>query len=82
MITSIKKNEVPGAATLDDPSGSGLRADFGPEFYNIETMGWSTDITAEPFKNFNIHYLLTLQNPQYKDYEVNGFGQTLSYSDT
>ncbi|WP_163718549.1 porin family protein [Mangrovibacterium lignilyticum] len=81
MITSIKKNEVPGAATLDDPSGSGLRADFGPEFYNIETMGWSTDITAEPFRNFNIHYLLTLQNPQYKDYEVNGFGQTLSYSD-
>lgn len=79
-LTSIEKKNVPGAATLDDPSGSGIRADFGPEFYDIQTTGWSTDITSEPFKNFNIHYLLTLQNPLYKNYSVSGFGQTLTYS--
>jgi len=38
--------------------------------YEIETLGWTTDVIAKPFKNFELHYLLTLQNPVYKDYEV------------
>ncbi len=81
-VTEIQKKHVAGSATLYDPeSSSGLSADFGPEFYTIQTLGWSTDITAEPVKNFNIHYLLTLQNPLYKDYSVSGFGTTLTYSD-
>jgi outer membrane receptor protein involved in Fe transport len=36
--------------------------------YNIETVGWTTDIVATPFKNFSLHYLLTLQAPKYKNY--------------
>ena len=81
-LTYIEKNNILGSATLDDPTSMmGVRADFGPEFYNIQTMGWSTDIMSEPFKNFSIHYLLTLQKPEYKDYSVSGFGQTYDYSD-
>lgn len=86
-VTSIqKKNVISKSAQLDDPSGSGLRYDFGPIFYDINTLGWSTDIVAEPFKNFNIHYLLTIQNPQYKNYVIDAtsaFGEDgyYDYSD-
>ena len=47
-----------------------VRDDFGPELYDIQTLGWTTDIVANPFKNFNIHFLITLQNPQYKNYSL------------
>ncbi len=47
-----------------------VRSDFGPEYYDIETIGWTTDITANPFKNFNLHFLVTLQNPKYKNYSL------------
>jgi len=36
--------------------------------YDIETIGWTTDIMATPFKNFNLHVLFTLQAPKYKNY--------------
>ncbi|NDV66810.1 hypothetical protein D0T60_16440 [Bacteroides sp. 224] len=36
--------------------------------YDIETIGWTTDVVATPFKNFNLHFLFTLQAPKYKNY--------------
>ena len=36
--------------------------------YGISTLGWTTDIVGNPFKNFNYHVLLTLQNPKYENY--------------
>jgi hypothetical protein len=36
--------------------------------YDIQTLGWTTDIIANPFKNFNLHFLFTYQNPVYKNY--------------
>lgn len=47
-----------------------------PVQYDIKTMGWTTDVVSNPFKNFNIHFLVTLQSPEYKKY--NG---TASFSD-
>lgn len=37
-------------------------------YYDIETLGWTTDIVTKPFKNFNLHFLLTIQSPKYKNY--------------
>ncbi|MEI7502441.1 MAG: hypothetical protein WCJ61_04080 [Paludibacter sp.] len=36
--------------------------------YGVQTLGWTTDFISNPFKNFNIHCLLTLQSPKYQDY--------------
>ncbi|SHF78382.1 TonB-dependent receptor [Dysgonomonas macrotermitis] len=36
--------------------------------YDIQTIGWTTDVVATPFKNFNLHFLLTVQSPKYKNY--------------
>lgn len=49
--------------------------------YGIQTIGWTTDVVAHPFKGFDLHYLLTLQNPVYKDYAFTAFGKNYSYND-
>lgn len=36
--------------------------------YDIETMGWTTDAVLKPFKGFDLHLLLTLQAPKYKNF--------------
>lgn len=36
--------------------------------YDIQTLGWTTDILASPFKGFNLHLLVTVQSPKYKNF--------------
>ena len=80
-VTSIKKENVQSnSANITDPSGSGERANFDPIFYDIETLGWSTDILFKPTKNFTLHYLLTLQDPQFKNYSYGAFGVNYNYN--
>ncbi|WP_338733029.1 TonB-dependent receptor [Mangrovimonas cancribranchiae] len=50
-------------------------------FYDIQTLGWTTDMMITPFKGFNLHYLITLQDPVYKDFTFDAFGQNYDYSD-
>lgn len=52
-----------------------------PVKYDIKTIGWTTDIMSS-YKNFNLHFLLTLQNPQYKNYSYKVLdGTEISYND-
>lgn len=44
--------------------------------YDIATMGWTTDFVLTPFKGFQLHYLLTLQKPKYKNFDT-----SLTFSD-
>jgi len=36
--------------------------------YDIQTIGWTTDIVANVVKNFDLHLLLTVQSPKYKNF--------------
>ncbi len=36
--------------------------------YDISTFGWTTDVQAKPFRNFDLHFLFTWQLPKYKNY--------------
>lgn len=47
----------------------------------IETIGWTTDAEIKPFKNFNLHFLFTLQNPKYSSYKFNAFSKDYDYGD-
>lgn len=38
--------------------------------YDVSTIGWTTDVLISPFKGFNLHLLLTLQNPKYENYAM------------
>jgi hypothetical protein len=49
--------------------------------YDVQTLGWTTDINCRPFKGFSFHYLLTLQSPKYKNFDFVVFDQQFSYSD-
>ena len=41
-----------------------------PLTYDIQTIGWTTDVVAHPFKGFDFHFLFTYQKPTYKKYET------------
>ncbi len=41
-----------------------------PLTYDIQTLGWTTDVVAHPFKGFDFHFLFTYQKPTYKKYET------------
>ncbi len=48
--------------------------------YNVKTVGWTTDIVTNPFKNFNMHFLLTLQNPEYNNFKFTAFNNNYDFS--
>lgn len=77
-VTQITKNNIPTSQTGYNALGESQTVT--PIIYNINTIGWTTDIISSPFKNFNVHFLLTLQNPQYKNYSYQVFGQSYNYS--
>lgn len=73
QITYIKKTNYRGNSSFVNPeTNESARAVVK---YDVQTLGWTTDVIFKPCKYFNSHYLLTLQNPQYKNY-----GGTLTYS--
>lgn len=47
-----------------------------PTTYDIQTVGWTTDVVLTPFKGFNFHGLFTLQEPKYKNFDL-----TATFSD-
>lgn len=55
-------------STLNLQHGSEIVA--APLTYDIQTWGWTTDVVANPFKGFNLHFLFTYQKPTYKKYET------------
>lgn len=36
--------------------------------YNMEVLGWTTDMVLTPFKGFSFHGLFTFRSPKYQDY--------------
>jgi len=57
-----------------------------PSFYNIDAIGWTTDIVLTPFKGFSFHGLLNLRAPRYRDYKFepvfsDGYSESYDFSD-
>lgn len=78
--TYIKRNEYRSTVNFTSASGTVARPTVS---YDIQTLGWTTDVVATPFKNFNLHLLLTMQAPKYKNYSgtINfGNGETVDYN--
>ena len=79
--TYIKRDEYRSTVNFTSAAGTVARPTVS---YDIETIGWTTDVMATPFKNFNIHLLFTLQSPKYKNYagtvDFGGGEPTVDYS--
>lgn len=79
--TYIKRDEYRSTVNFTSKKGETERALVS---FDIETIGWTTDIVASPFKNFKLHFLMTLQAPKYKNYSgtvnFNKTGETVDYN--
>lgn len=80
QATILKKNNYLNRFNLVNPSNT-TQAETVTVYYDIQTLGWTTDFIVKPFKGFNLHYLVTLQNPMYKNFKFNAFGKDYEYSD-
>lgn len=76
-ITTISKNDIVGS---DNAYNGNQQRTIYPIIYDIKTLGWTTDLVSS-IGNFNMHFLFTLQNPEYKNYNYQAYGNNYSYSD-
>lgn len=75
QITFISQSNYKSRTQFTNPSDATDVVTI-PITYDIQTLGWTTDIVLTPFKGFTFHGLLTIQDPQYKN-----FGMTAEFSD-
>ncbi len=80
QATYLTRNNYLARLNLVNPSDA-TQSQVATVFYDIQTLGWTTDIVATPFKGFNLHYLITFQDPIYKNYDFAAFGNNYSYND-
>lgn len=69
QFTYIKKTNYQRGVTFTNP---GDASDVVSKLvtYDIQTLGWTTDVVLTPFKGFSFHGLLTIQDPKYKNYDM------------
>jgi hypothetical protein len=80
QVTYLNKNNNLARYNLVNPVNTS-EAQTTTVYYDIQTVGWTTDFVVKPFKGFNLHYLITLQNPVYKKFNFEAFGTQYNYSD-
>ncbi|AJW62308.1 hypothetical protein VO54_00822 [Elizabethkingia miricola] len=80
QATFLKRNNYLSRYNMVNPSNA-TQSESLSVIYNIQTLGWTTDFVLKPFKGFNLHYLLTIQDPVYKNFKFNAFGKEYDYSD-
>ncbi|MCC9138461.1 hypothetical protein ACFSKU_11025 [Pontibacter silvestris] len=80
QATYLTRNNYQSRLNLVNPDNAS-QSEVVTVYYDIQTIGWTTDIVANPFKGFSLHYLITLQNPVYKNYNFSAFGRNYSYDD-
>lgn len=79
-VTSIKRTNFKNNSTFNKVINGETVTQKQTISYDVNTIGWTTDVLFTPFKGFNLHMLLTLQNPKYENYEFEVFGEQFSNS--
>lgn len=77
-VTKIKRTNFKNNSTFNHPETGEVKKQTIS--YDVSTVGWTTDLLLKPFKGFDLHMLLTLQNPKYENYEFEVFGVPVSNS--
>jgi hypothetical protein len=68
-VTKIKRTNFKNNSTFNKEVSPGvIETDKQTNGYDVNTIGWTSDVLFTPFKGFNLHILLTLQNPKYENY--------------
>lgn len=78
-FTTIKRTNFKNNSTFNNPETGAV--DKKTISYDVNTIGWTTDVLLTLFKGFNLHFLLTLQNPKYENYAfTTSWGQEVNNS--
>lgn len=77
-MTKIKRTNFKNNSTFNKVVAGETITEKQTISYDVNTIGWTTDILFKPFKGFQLHALLTLQNPKYENYEFEVFGEKFS----
>lgn len=76
-ISHISRSNLVASGGFTNSAGENTKLSFN---YDIQTLGWVTDANITPFKGFNLHLMLTLQNPKYDNFEFDVFGEHYNYN--
>ena len=76
-ISHISRSNLVASGGFTNSAGENTKLSFN---YDIKTLGWTTDANITPFKGFNLHLMLTLQNPVYDNFEFDVFGEHYNYN--
>lgn len=79
-VTYLTKNNFRARLNLTNPANVTQTVPLAVN-YDIKTLGWTTDVVAKPFERFNLHYLVTIQDPVYQNYNFEAFDNAYSYND-
>lgn len=80
-VTKIKRTNFTNNSTFNKTEENGnVITEKKTISYDVSTVGWTTDVLFKPFTGFQLHLLLTLQNPKYENYEFEVFGEQFSNS--
>lgn len=73
QVSFITQTNYKSRTTFYNTTASGTEESLTiPVTNNVQTIGWTTDAVFMPFKGASLHALLTLQNPQYKNFHITG----------
>ena len=76
-ISHISRSNLVASGGFTNSAGENTKLSFN---YDIKTLGWTTDANITPFEGFNLHLMLTLQNPKYDNFEFDVFGEHYNYN--
>ena len=71
LVSYISKTNNNATLNLQHKGADGQNQIMAaPLTFDIQTIGWTTDVVAHPCKGFDLHFLFTYQKPTYKKYET------------
>lgn len=85
QVSLISQSNYKSRSQFTNPNNSSDVVTI-PVTNDVQTMGWTTDVVLTPFKGFQFHGLLTLQDPKYKNFTINaqfsdGNSKTYDFND-
>ena len=78
-VNYIKRTNHPCQGNFENPKNV-TELQRATVNYDVQTLGWTTDVDLKPFKGFNLHLLFTVQNPRYVNFDFTMFEQRFNYT--
>ena len=70
QVSIIKQSNYKSRTQFTNPANASDIVTI-PITNDVQTMGWTTDVVLTPFKGFMFHGLFTIQDPKYKNFNIN-----------